>query len=632
MIAAPTLLGPALRYSRLGLPIFPLRACEKAPPLTPRGFYDASANEAQIRNWWTRWPFANIGLPTGATSKMVVLDIDPRNGGPADRSEIVRQFGPLPETCEVITGGGGRHIYFLYEGGPVPKQLAPGVDLKGDGGYVVAPPSIHPSGARYRIDGLEGPRAFLNIAPAPDWLLQRLAASSHNNGRRTETIDGKWLVGERNNKLASVAGTMRRAGFSREAIEAALLEENRRRCDPPLPEDEVRAIAQSIARYAPVEEAGEPLSEEALAAFPTAEEEAARPEGRAGEARGLVSSVEDYIRRYAVLPQRAYLPTALWSIATYMPKAFGCFPYLALFSPAKRCGKTRLLEVLETLVSRPWRGTAPTAPALYRMLSDSPTLLLDEVEGLNRGNASETVQAVNAVLNAGHRKGATVPRCVGKKYELEYFPTYGPKAFAVIGRLSDTLADRSIIVTMQRRTEGQRIERFLAARANAEVKPVRDALADFAKGHSGEVEQAYSRLLDADLKSLGDRDADLWLPIFAVCTVAAPERVTELERCAVALCDAKAEGDVDDSLPLRLLADIREVWPTGEKQWDTASLIGELRAIEESPWSESECELSPRKLARMLRPFGVQARKIRLEERTARGYLYEELASAFIRY
>jgi hypothetical protein len=577
-MATPTLLAPALGYSRLSLPIFPIRACEKGPPLTPHGFYDASANEAQIRNWWTRWPFANIGLPTGATSKLLVLDFDPRNGGPTGRSEIIRQFGSMPETCEVITGGGGRHIYFFYEGGPVPKQLAPGVDLKGDGGYVVAPPSIHPSGARYRIDGLEGPRAFLNIAAAPDWLLERIAASSHNNGRRTETIEenAQWLEGERNNKLARAAGTMRRAGFSREAIEAALLVENRSRCDPPLPEEEVRAVALSIARYVPAQ----PLGEEALAAFPTAQEEAAAMGGIAeGE---VVRPVENYIRRYVVLPERAYLPMALWTIATYMPRSFECFPYLALFSPAKGCGKTRLLEVLEVLASRPWRGTAPTPAALYRMMANCPTLLLDEVEVLNGKNKSESALTLLAILNAGHRMGATILRCVGPTNNLKHFPVYGPKAFAVIGGLPDTLTDRSIVVTMQRRTVGQHVERFLAARAKKDVKAVCDALADFAKSDHEGVEQAYHQLLDDDLKFLTDRETDLWLPLFALCSVAAPGRVVELKECAIALSAAKAEEDVEDSHSLTLLRDIRGVWPVGEKQLDTASFIEKLKAIEES--------------------------------------------------
>ena len=264
-------------------------------------------------------------------------------------------------------------------------------------------------------------------------------------------------------------------------------------------------------------------------------------------------------------------------------------------------------------------------------MADCPTLLLDEVEALNSRNKSETVLTILAILNAGHRKGATIARCHGQKHELKHFPVYGPKAFAVIGRLPDTLTDRRIVITMQRRTADQRVERFLAPRAKADTKAMRGHLASFGQTYHGAIEQAYNRLLDADLKFLGDRDADLWMPLFAVCTVAAPGRVAELKQCAVALSASKAGDDTDDSLQLRLLVDIREAWPKDERQWDTASLIAGLKALEESPWA-SECELTPRKLARMLRRFDVEARKIRTGERTLRGYLYEELSLAFSRY
>ena len=206
------------------------------------------------------------------------------------------------------------------------------------------------------------------------------------------------------------------------------------------------------------------------------------PNPRAGQ---IVADVEHYVRRFCVLPDAAYLPIAVWAIATHSANAFDCFPYLALFSPAKRCGKTRVLEVLEQVVYRAWRGTAPTAAALFRMMAEGPTLLLDEVEIFNTKNKSESNQTILAIINAGHRKGATIPRCDGAKNELKHFPVYGPKAFTAIGRLPDTLTDRSIKVTMQRRAAEQRIERFLLARAAADAMPLREAVANLAKTESG---------------------------------------------------------------------------------------------------------------------------------------------------
>ena len=124
----------------------------------------------------------------------------------------------------------------------------------------------------------------------------------------------------------------------------------------------------------------------------------------APEAAKLLADVEGFIRRYVVLPASAYLTTALWAIGTHAAQLFDCYPYVALLSAAKRSGKTRLMEALEPLVRDPWRGTAPSPAALYRMLETGPTLMLDEVEVFNGKNKSETTQILLAVLNAGHRK------------------------------------------------------------------------------------------------------------------------------------------------------------------------------------------------------------------------------------
>jgi hypothetical protein len=200
------------------------------------------------------------------------MDCDPRNGGPAEREEIIQCFGNIPETAEVITGGNGRHIYFHYSGGPVPKTLAKGIDLKGDGGYVVAPPSLHISGNRYGVDGLSGARAFLNIADTPEWLQKRISARDTNSRTQTTPDSAHWAAGERNNRLTSEAGALRRRGLSQETIEAALLAINHAQCNPPLPEPEVRAIAASVARY-------EPEANYRVNGVPPTGEEAAGEEG-----------------------------------------------------------------------------------------------------------------------------------------------------------------------------------------------------------------------------------------------------------------------------------------------------------------------------------------------------------------
>jgi hypothetical protein len=118
-----------------------------------------------------------MGTPTG----LLLFDLDFYLAGcpVKDRDDVIRRYGPIPDTAEVTNGGDSRHIYFRHGGTPMPKQLAPAVQLKGDGGYAVAPPSIHPiTGREYVFDGMAGASALLNVADAPDWLLTAIADAS----------------------------------------------------------------------------------------------------------------------------------------------------------------------------------------------------------------------------------------------------------------------------------------------------------------------------------------------------------------------------------------------------------------------------------------------------------------------
>ena len=137
--------------------------------------------------------------------------------------------------------------------------------------------------------------------------------------------------------------------------------------------------------------------------------------------------------------------------------------------------------------------------------------------------------------------------------------------------------------------------------------------------------------MNLGLHFLGDRDADLWLPLFAICSVTAPDQMPGLQKCAEQLCSTKATDDEDESFSLKLLVDIRDVWPAKQERWDTKTLVKKLKGLEESPWGEQE--LSPRRLARMLRPFGIEARVMRVSDTLrCRAYEYRQLLSAFNRY
>jgi hypothetical protein len=166
-------------------------------------------------------------------------------------SELLIEHGHLPDTPHSLTGGGGHHFLFRHPGGTLKAMylLGDGLELRADGAYIVAPPSVHPSGNTY---DWEASAHFEDVLPAPmpPWL--RLALRDLARKEREKPPVPEFLgEGQRNAGLARMAGAMRRYGMCQEAIEAALLIENGYRCTPPLGAEEVAAIAKSVSRYEP---------------------------------------------------------------------------------------------------------------------------------------------------------------------------------------------------------------------------------------------------------------------------------------------------------------------------------------------------------------------------------------------
>jgi len=237
----------ALAYVRLGWLVFPLWPRSKQPLHKP-GYLMATWDPAQIREWWRGNPRYNVGVVTGAG--LIALDIDPAKGG-QQWWDTHRDL--TPPTATSHTGGGGYHL-LCQVGSDVEirnsvGKIARGIDVRGDGGYIVAPPSIHPNGRPYRwIPG----RAPWEIrrAPLASVLISRLLEPPRSR-RLASAIPARIPEGERNTTLFSLAGTMRRRNMSLEAIVAALRIENTARCEPPLDDEEVMAIVRSISRYSP---------------------------------------------------------------------------------------------------------------------------------------------------------------------------------------------------------------------------------------------------------------------------------------------------------------------------------------------------------------------------------------------
>jgi hypothetical protein len=295
----------------------PVTPCGKRP-LTPNGLNDATADAEIVRGWYDLWPDANLGVRTGACSGIIVLDIDPKAGGTESLRQLEKRHGRLPATLTVATGGGGEHCYFSHPGGEVRNsagRLGPGLDVRGDGGYVVAPPSVHECGKPYRW--LSDPQKT-PIAEAPRWLLELLASPAPRQASVPEPID----QGCRSHTLTSMAGSMRRRGMGEAAIRAALLEENAARCRPPLPETEVARIAKSVSRYPAGDAAGrdprladddETVSADRQVALIPLDE--------------LLEGIGRFVARFVVLTPQQLAAVALWVVHTYVLEAFDMTPY-----------------------------------------------------------------------------------------------------------------------------------------------------------------------------------------------------------------------------------------------------------------------------------------------------------------
>lgn len=243
-------LETAQGYADRGWCVLPLRPRDKRPLVAWESLQRARPSGQQLADWFGRWPDANIGIVTGAISGLVVLDIDPAHGGESSLERLERRLGALPETVEAATGGGGRHFYFAHPGGLVRNRagLAQGIDLRADGGYVVAPPSLHPSGRPYRWAPGRAP-GEVALAALPGWILLPAAG-----GLRRTPADWRRLVregvpeGTRNATLASLAGHLLWHRVDPEVVLELLLAWNRMRCRPPLADAEVAEVVASIAR------------------------------------------------------------------------------------------------------------------------------------------------------------------------------------------------------------------------------------------------------------------------------------------------------------------------------------------------------------------------------------------------
>jgi hypothetical protein len=341
----------------------------------------------------------------------------------------------------------------------------------------------------------------------------------------------------------------------------------------------------------------------------------------------VLNELHETFRRYVVFPdEHCAVGVVLWTATTHALQAFQHAPRLVINSPEKRCGKSRLLDIIAGTCHAPLMSVNATVAAIYRSIGENrpPTLLVDEADTLFGSNrVAEQNEDLRALLNAGHQRGRPALRCVGPNQIPTEFSTFAMAALAGIGEMPDTITDRAVNVTLRRRSRDEKVSQFRTRRDGPLLTALRDGLAAWCA-------EQLDALADAEPEMpVEDRAADTWEPLVALAD-AAGGRWPELARSACMALVARAENDSEDgSLRVRLLSDIRDVFAKRDVPFlASADLVSELRDIEESPWDGFD--FNPSKLSRRLKDYGVKPR--RDATGNTRGYRIDDLADVFVRY
>lgn len=333
------------------------------------------------------------------------------------------------------------------------------------------------------------------------------------------------------------------------------------------------------------------------------------------------------LRHFVVVPDpMAVDAVALWIVATHAIDAFDSAPRLIIRSPVKGSGKSRLLDIIAGTCARPLLCSDTTAAVIFRAISETspPTLLMDEADALWATKmAAERNEQLRALVNAGFTPHRPVLRCVGPTQKLTAFPSFAMVAMCGLATdVPDTIMSRSIIVTMRRRLPTERYAPFRESRDGPALHQLRDRL-------SGWIVPQLADLAKADPElPVVDRAADVWAPLVTVADAAGGDWPGRARAAAVHFTAIGVDDDAE-SLAVRLLTDIRDVWPGPTVDFlSSRDIVAKLRGVEDGPWGFDEHDLTVRRLANRLRPLGIRPGS----DGSVRGYKREAFADAIARY
>jgi hypothetical protein len=341
----------------------------------------------------------------------------------------------------------------------------------------------------------------------------------------------------------------------------------------------------------------------------------------------LLDALRVHFKRYVVLSEHADIALALWTLNTWVFESFDIAPYLSITSPTRRCGKTVLMTMLYWLCGRGKKSDSMSKPAIYRSVdTERPTLVLDEV-----GWVLDPKDERQGILCGGFERNGFVEVCEGEGTSIttRLFSTFCPKAFGLIGQLTPTLTDRSIVIAMRRKTPSEKAER-LRRRDTEEHGQLRRQCLRWATDNAEALAQAAPPMLSA----LNDRANDLWEPLLGIADRAGGEWPDLARKAALALSGNGVAGD--DNQAVELLRDAKKVFDVSKAaELPTKTFIAALCADAERPWSahfKGE-PITDRQLAKLLRPFGILSGTVHPPGAPdAKGYRRADFEDAWARY
>lgn len=340
----------------------------------------------------------------------------------------------------------------------------------------------------------------------------------------------------------------------------------------------------------------------------------------------LLDDLAKTLKRFVIFPRYGAEAMALWILHAHAFDVFPVSPILGIVSATKRSGKTLVLDLLWHLIPRGLFTSNITPAALFRLVEKySPGLLIDEGDTFIQ-NRDE----LRGILNASHRKSsAYVIRTVGDDYEPAQFCTWCPKVIAMIGKLPETLEDRSITILMKRKMPKERAEKFSSVRVPPELEVLKRKVARWVLDHGTALEKADPQVPD----TLNDRAADNWRPLLAVAELAGGEWPGMGRRISEALDGSLNERS--NSAVVQLLSDIRDLFrQCGRARLSSVEICAALVSMEERPWPEwlDGKPISVRQLAKLLAPLQIRPHQLWSSGENVRGYDLADFNDAFARY